>query len=529
MDILRDLFPNLPDFILLSFLAAANRNIETTQQNIRRALNTNQFANLFQIAQIQPRRERVPARRQIARPILIGSSDSENEEADQQFHPMPRPVLHGWGMDPQPVLFRQPQFDQPTPRLPQRTTKISGIDFTMPTIPVQAQKIIENSIKVAPDMDFSRGSAYLELVIQTDKYPEDIVDRLLLAAADARQMPSPNFAKDSLAVLQNMFYKVSIQNIKKALHENKRLLSAINKMNSEPPPAMKTPRKKETKLVITDLFVAYDLSRIEEEENKKREKEEAVKREEREMEEARENGSLIECSCCCCDVPIDRCLQCPEGHLFCKDCVMKMIETTISEGRSSVKCPSMEGCDMDIPMSELERMIPEKTLQRLFQTEAINDIVKSGLDHIVKCYNCGFMVEFIGDGNMRCPHCQKETCSKCGLASHPGKTCDEAKALDPDKMIEEKMNDAIIRICPNCKTPFTKDEGCNKMVCPRCDTWICYWCRKVIPKDVGYDHFWRSPGPCPPDKCPLWVENKQLHVIEAAKAKLDAKGELEEM
>jgi TRIAD3 protein (E3 ubiquitin-protein ligase RNF216) len=101
------------------------------------------------------------------------------------------------------------------------------------------------------------------------------------------------------------------------------------------------------------------------------------------------------------------------------------------------------------------------------------------------------------------------------------------KAINRERIIEEKMNEAVVRTCPKCNAQFMKEDGCNKMECPRCGTWICYFCRQVIPKDIGYAHFWRQPAPCPPGRCPLWVSNEALHALEAEDARAEAKGELD--
>jgi TRIAD3 protein (E3 ubiquitin-protein ligase RNF216) len=93
-------------------------------------------------------------------------------------------------------------------------------------------------------------------------------------------------------------------------------------------------------------------------------------------------------------------------------------------------------------------------------------------------------------------------------------SCEEFAGIDKERLVEAKMNEAIVKVCPKCDAHFVKDEGCNKMECPRCNTWICFWCGKVIPKSVGYNHFWRRQTACPPDKCPLWVSNETLNRIQ---------------
>jgi TRIAD3 protein (E3 ubiquitin-protein ligase RNF216) len=174
-------------------------------------------------------------------------------------------------------------------------------------------------------------------------------------------------------------------------------------------------------------------------------------------------------------------------------------------------------------VQELERALPAQTIRRLFQTEAMNAVVDADLDGIVKCHRCGFMAVFEGDGPMECPECKAATCSRCGRPWHQGVECADAKEIDNDRLVEEQMNDAIVRSCPKCHVQFLKDDGCNKMECPRCHTWICYWCRKAIPKEVGYAHFWtEQTGLCPPNMCPLWVQNATLHQNEVGMAKANA-------
>jgi hypothetical protein len=52
--------------------------------------------------------------------------------------------------------------------------------------------------------------------------------------------------------------------------------------------------------------------------------------------------------------------------------------------------------------------------------------------------------------------------------------------------------------------------------CPRCKNAICYLCRKDVTAE-GYEHFWSSPKPCPPDRCPLWTNDDVVQRIEMEK------------
>jgi len=51
--------------------------------------------------------------------------------------------------------------------------------------------------------------------------------------------------------------------------------------------------------------------------------------------------------------------------------------------------------------------------------------------------------------------------------------------------IRKMFND--IQLCPKCRMPIVKTEGCNKMSCGNCGQLLCFRCGRAID---GYDHFW---------------------------------------
>ena len=118
--------------------------------------------------------------------------------------------------------------------------------------------------------------------------------------------------------------------------------------------------------------------------------------------------------------------------------------------------------------------------------------------YISKCAKCGFQAQ-VPDGNriFLCPvpTCQYKSCRLCGEEAHGPLPCDQVEKSNETSArlkVEEAMSQARIRTCPQCSRKFYKQDGCNKMTCS-CGTWICYICRQVIPKSVGYNHFCRTP------------------------------------
>ncbi|KAH0785008.1 IBR domain containing protein [Histomonas meleagridis] len=282
-------------------------------------------------------------------------------------------------------------------------------------------------------------------------------------------------------------------------------------------PKDSTLRQKQTTLTFDDIIVSAQLLQLYSEDVKKQEIKRQEEEEERLMLEAIADNSLYECECCFCECPMERLVQCPEGHLFCFKCIRKQIETSISEGRTEVPCLHYGGCNEKVPMSELERSVPKELLQQLSQAETLNAILSADIKGTVKCYNCG-AIYFSDAEYMVCPNCCAVTCSLCMCKHHYGSTCEENEKL-MNQLMNESLSYSIIRKCPKCKSEFIKEEGCNLVRCPMCQTAICYWCKKVVPESVGYSHFFAgSNEKCPKNKCPLFQNDQIQHQIEIQQA-----------
>ncbi|KFO84426.1 E3 ubiquitin-protein ligase RNF216, partial [Buceros rhinoceros silvestris] len=219
-------------------------------------------------------------------------------------------------------------------------------------------------------------------------------------------------------------------------------------------------------------------------------------------EQYQKDGQMIECRCCYGEFAFEELTQCADGHLFCKECLIKYAqEAVFGSGKSELSC--MEGsCTCSFPTSELEKVLPENILCKYYERKAEEEVAAACADELVRCPFCNFPALLDND----------ETCRKCqGLwKEHMNLTCEQLAEKDDIKYrtsIEEKMTAARIRKCHKCGTGLIKSEGCNRMSC-RCGAQMCYLCRAAI---NGYDHFCqhpRSPGaPCQDcAKCSLWTD-----------------------
>uniref|UniRef100_A0AAQ5Z3G1 RING-type domain-containing protein n=1 Tax=Amphiprion ocellaris TaxID=80972 RepID=A0AAQ5Z3G1_AMPOC len=232
-------------------------------------------------------------------------------------------------------------------------------------------------------------------------------------------------------------------------------------------------------------------------------------------DEYKKDGQLIECGCCYGEFAFEKMTQCSDGHLFCKECLVKYAqEAVFGSGKLELSC--MEGgCPCSYPVCELEKVLPENILCKYYERQAEEAVAATCADELVRCPFCNFPALLDKDMSLfSCPNprCRKESCRKCHVQwkQHVGKTCEQVLERDEIRMrvlFEERMTAARVRKCVKCGTGLVKSEGCNRMSC-RCGSFMCYLCREPI---TGYNHFCqhaRSPGaPCRHcRKCSLWTD-----------------------
>lgn len=235
-------------------------------------------------------------------------------------------------------------------------------------------------------------------------------------------------------------------------------------------------------------------------------------------DEYKKDGQLIECGCCFGEFAFEKMTQCSDGHLFCKECLVKYAqEAVFGSGKSELSCME-DGCPCSYPMCELQKVLPDNILCKYNERQAEEAVAATCADELVRCPSCNFPALLDRDMSLfSCPNprCRKESCRKCHVQwkQHVGKTCEQVLERDEIRMrvlFEERMTAARVRKCVKCGTGLVKSEGCNRMSC-RCGSFMCYLCREPI---TGYNHFCqhaRSPGaPCRHcRKCSLWTDPTQ--------------------
>ena len=268
-------------------------------------------------------------------------------------------------------------------------------------------------------------------------------------------------------------------------------------------------------------------------------------------------GGLGTCGCCFDDelLPEEE-LRCSaaKGHGFCIPCVKRaaleffgqgLFTLNLSSGSSAsselpkvtstvLRCLDTSGCEGHFLDSCLQKALPRKDYVRYSRRSAALQAAASGMEDLVACPACDFMVQMTdrNDGIVRCldPECGKITCRWCLQPEHGPLKCHEVEKDGETKIrtfVEEKMAEAVLRRCPKCKKPYERTEGCNHIRCP-CGTHSCYLCGMELDKKRPYDHYKDghlgggtndSSSKCIVYGTPAWAEttaNKQREEAEKA-------------
>eukprot|EP01127_Copromyxa_protea_P019945 TRINITY_DN6575_c0_g1_i2.p1 TRINITY_DN6575_c0_g1~~TRINITY_DN6575_c0_g1_i2.p1 ORF type:complete len:408 (+),score=52.94 TRINITY_DN6575_c0_g1_i2:683-1906(+) len=234
-------------------------------------------------------------------------------------------------------------------------------------------------------------------------------------------------------------------------------------------------------------------------------------------EEYENEGQLIGCEICMDDHPFESMVHCHDGHLFCAGCVKSWIEETVyGNATTELKCLNAD-CEFGFPRAQLERTLTPEELKKLDAIVQDVEIQRAGVK-LKYCPFCpykehlGYEPDPVKDMGTKksvfqClnPACKKASCLLCNKEDHLPKECYKILEDSTRKNNEEALSNALIRYCSNktCSQALIKEEGCNRVYCPKCRTNTCYVCRIMLDHQKPYEHFCRcSRAAVDYEKCP---------------------------
>jgi TRIAD3 protein (E3 ubiquitin-protein ligase RNF216) len=109
------------------------------------------------------------------------------------------------------------------------------------------------------------------------------------------------------------------------------------------------------------------------------------------LAECEQNGTGVECGCCFSDYPFvsyayvalfsiliifaqSWMVQCPDAHLFCRDCARRSAEECIGNRKTDLLCMDQSGCKLAFAESEVQRFLSEKSLELWYRIKQEREI-----------------------------------------------------------------------------------------------------------------------------------------------------------
>ncbi|TFK69145.1 hypothetical protein BDN72DRAFT_768361 [Pluteus cervinus] len=178
-------------------------------------------------------------------------------------------------------------------------------------------------------------------------------------------------------------------------------------------------------------------------------------------------------------------------HMWCRSCFKRYLTADIDAQSFPLLCLGDEGkCQQRIPLHLAHSLLPLTNFIALVEA-AFTSYVRTHAEAFRYCPTPGcqqvFSVGLTHRPALQCPFCLIRLCASCHGHYHQGLPCRDG--ADTNKLFQEWMEENDIKKCPGCKVPIEKGEGCNHIVCTRCNTHLCWVCLETFPGGQGvYDH-----------------------------------------
>jgi hypothetical protein len=93
--------------------------------------------------------------------------------------------------------------------------------------------------------------------------------------------------------------------------------------------------------------------------------------------------------------------------------------------------------------------------------------------------------------NLTCNSCNINWCCVCNVSPyHSNLSCLQYQNIEKNtengKYLSELESKGELKYCPCCKSPTTRTDGCNKMICETCGMKYCWLCLEM---NIDYSHF----------------------------------------
>ncbi|CAF0740294.1 unnamed protein product [Rotaria sordida] len=224
-------------------------------------------------------------------------------------------------------------------------------------------------------------------------------------------------------------------------------------------------------------------------------------------ENSNDHIDLNECPICCNGIPLNELKKMPCcSTKICSLCLLTHTITNIRNGKANIECPA---CSQDINSSTIlyNSELPVSIRER-YQEILARSLSEKPNSYIKLCPHCNF-ITILDENNpiikqaksrhpstqwICCEQCNKEWCWSCYAPSHPNITCRQFKKDHMELDMWAKIrrldnNQRNAQRCPTCSIYIEKVDGCDHMLCTKCQAKFCYRCgsRMRLPNYIGHD------------------------------------------
>lgn len=239
------------------------------------------------------------------------------------------------------------------------------------------------------------------------------------------------------------------------------------------------------------------------------------------------NRTMQDCNICLSDVQGNLCNKLNCGHISCTECLKRMCEVHIKHGSTESLVCAQEGCGVEIPVS-LVRDLVSKEMFDQFDQIMLNKTLDS-ISNMTYCprIHCQYPISNQSDDGLAvCPNCDYAFCifckrpyhavEGCKLQSHEKQELIEAyqngtheEKLKLEKRYSKKQIMELVstfqseqwmmqnsKKCPCCRVNIEKNDGCNKIICRKCQAHFCWLCLTRLPSLNPYSHFQDPTSQC---------------------------------
>lgn len=111
-------------------------------------------------------------------------------------------------------------------------------------------------------------------------------------------------------------------------------------------------------------------------------------------------------------------VQCPQAHLFCKECLATHASTRIGSQDSEIQCLDTSGCAQIFAPYELYQVLPFKLLSQYERINQLKEVLAAGLEGLEECPFCTWVcvIDSEEEKLLRCGNeeaCGVVSCRKC--------------------------------------------------------------------------------------------------------------------